>query len=86
MTLEGTVRNGTIVLDGAPQLSEGIRVRVEVEDEDDVGPPPSTETREEFLASLREGIEEIKAGGGRPAREVLKEIAIAHNLPLLPGE
>jgi hypothetical protein len=88
MTLEGTVVNGVIVLDGAPPLPEGARVRVElsVGDPDDVPPPPSTETHEEHLASLREGIEDAKVGRGRPAREVLKEIALKHNLPLRPGE
>ena len=70
------------------QPPEGARVRMEVveDDFDDVPPPHTTETREEFLDSLREGIAEAKAGGGRPAREVLREIAIKHNLPLLPGE
>lgn len=89
MTLEGTVVNGTIVLDGAPPLPEGARVRVELteDDSDDVGPPPTGETHEEFLTSLREGIEETKAGvGGIEARKFLKELAIKHNLPLQPGE
>jgi hypothetical protein len=87
MTLEGTVVNGVIVLDAAQSLPEGARVRVELaEDVDDIPPAPSSETREEHLASLREGIEDAKAGGGRPAREVLKEIAHELNLPLRPGE
>ena len=90
MTLEGIVKNGVIVPDGPPP-PEGARVRMEVVEDDpddweNAPPPPTTETREEFLASLREGIAEAKAGGGRPAREVLREIAIKHNLPLLPGE
>jgi hypothetical protein len=88
MTLEGTVVNGVIVPDGGANLPEGTRVRFVVteDDLDDVSPPPTTETDEEFLASLREGIEDAKAGRGRPAREVLKEIALKHNLPLQPGE
>ena len=88
MTLEGKVVNGVIVLDGESRLPEGARVRVELseDDYDNIPPPPTTETHEEFLASLREGIEDAKAGRGRPAREVLKEIAIKHNLPLQPGE
>ena len=92
MTLEGTVVNGTIVLDGAPPLPEGARVRVELTGEDDpedwenAPPPPTTETREEFLASLRESIEEIKAGKGVNARQFLKELAIEKGLPLQPGE
>ena len=88
MTLEGTVINGVIVLDGTPPLPEGARVRVELADDEvaDFPAPPITETQEEHLAQLREGIEDAKRGRGRPAREVLKEIAREHNLPLRPGE
>jgi hypothetical protein len=42
--------------------------------------------REAELAILRESIEDMKAGRVRPAREVLREIAIRNNLPLEPGE
>ncbi len=90
MELEGTVVNGIIVLDGNPSLPEGVRVRVELEDdsdEDDIRIPAlEPGTREEELAILRESIEDMKAGRVRPAREVLKEIALRHNLPLEPGE
>ncbi len=87
MELEGIVVNGVIVLDGNPSLPEGVRVRVEVEDEDDIRIPAlEPGTREEELAILRESIEDMKAGRVRPAREVLKEIALRHNLPLEPGE
>ncbi len=41
MTIEGTVINGVIVLDGSPQLPEGKRVIVDLEG-DDYEPPPST--------------------------------------------
>jgi hypothetical protein len=91
MTLEGTVVNGMIVLDGAAQLPEGARVRVELAQEDpdaweNAPPPPSTETREELLASLRESIADAKAGRGRPAREVMDEIAKEFNLPPVKPE
>ena len=89
MTLEGTVVNGTIVLDGAPPLPEGARVRVELaaDDPDNAPPPPATETYEEHLASLREGVADTKAGvGGVDARQFLKELAVKHGLPLQPGE
>ena len=89
MELEGTVVNGVIVLDGNPPLPEGVRVRVEVEDEEDDIRIPALEpgTREEELAILREAYEEAKAGiGGVEARQFLKELAIKHNLPLAPGE
>ena len=63
MTLEGTLRNGIIVPDHAPQLPEGTRVRYEaVVDDGDIGPPPAAETRAEFIASLRESIVETRAG------------------------
>lgn len=86
MTLEGTVVNGVIVLDGGARLPEGERVRIELVDDDDVAPPPEPYDREKELAILRESIEDMKAGRGRPAREVLKELAEKFNLPLAPGE
>ena len=39
------------------------------------------ETREEFIASVREGMADVAAGKGRPAREVMEEIARKFNLP-----
>jgi hypothetical protein len=88
MNLEGTVMNGVVVFDGNPQLPEGTRVRVELADENEIPRNPALEpgTREEELAALRESIEDMKAGRGRPAREVLKEIALKFKLPLQPGE
>lgn len=86
MTLEGTVINGVIVLDGGARLPEGERVRIELADDDDIFPPPEPYDREKELAILRESIEDMKAGRGRPAREALKELAEKYNLPLVPGE
>ena len=86
MTLEGTVVNGVIVLDGGARLPEGERVRVEVADPDDLAPPPEPYDREKELAILREALEDVKAGRGTPAREFLKELAAQYNLPLDPGE
>jgi len=86
MTLEGTVINGVIVLDNGARLPEGGRVRIELMEDDDFFPPPEPYDREKELAILRESIEDMKAGRGRPAREVLKEIAEKYNLPLAPGE
>ena len=69
MTLEGIVKNGVIVPDGSP-TPEGTRVRMEVveDDLDDVSPPPSTETHEEFLASLRESVASVNDGQGVESR------------------
>lgn len=86
MTLAGTVVNGVIVLDGGMCLPEGERVRVEVADDDDLVPPPEPYDRERELAILRASLEDVKAGRGRPAREVLKELAAKFNLPLASGE
>ena len=94
MTLEGTIVNGHVRLDTPCDLPEGTRVRLLTDEEHDddaawdaMPPPPVTETREEFLQSLRESIAESEAGDrGRPAREVMKELAIKHGLRLLPGE
>ncbi len=52
MAIEGTVVNGTIVLDGAVQLPEGARVQVEVSDPDDLAPPLEPYDREKNLAIL----------------------------------
>jgi hypothetical protein len=86
MTLDGTVVNGVIILDGGARLPEGARVRVEVADLDDLAPPPEPYDRENELAILRAALEDVRAGRGVPAREALKELAEKHNLPLTPGE
>lgn len=59
---------------------------LECDDLDDIPLPSTTETYEVHLEALRESSEDMKAGRTRPAREVLKEIALRHNLPLEPGE
>jgi hypothetical protein len=86
MSVEGTVVNGVVVLDGGSQLPEGVRVRVEVADLDDLAPPVEPYDREKELAILREAMEDTRAGRGTPAREFLKSIAAKYNLPLAPGE
>ena len=87
MTLEGTVVNGAIVLDNGARLPEGERVRVElVDDDDDLALPLEPYDRAKELAILREALEDVKAGRGRPAREFLKELAEKYHLPLAPGE
>ena len=75
MSILGTIVNGAVVFDGSPKLPEGIRVRVELEDDDDIGAPPEPYDREEVLASLRESFADAKAGRGRPIGEVMEEIA-----------
>ena len=88
MSLEGTIVNGAIQLDGNPDLPEGRRVRIEFEDAEewDEQPLPAQESYEQHLAYLRESIAEARVGRTRPAREVLKELAIKHGLSLQPGE
>jgi hypothetical protein len=78
MSWFGTVVNGVIVCDGPPP-PDGTRIYLEAV-------PPADETREEFLESLRQSIADAKAGHTRPAKEVLKELAVRHGLPLEPGE
>jgi len=84
MVQYGTVVNGVIVPDG-PALPEGTRMRIEpadVEEWDDV-PPPPTDTYEEHLQSLRDSIAEIEAGvPGIPLDEAMWKIAAEFNLPL----
>lgn len=89
MTIEGTVQNGVIVLDGGAQLPEGCAVRVEMtepDDFDDIGPPPEPYDREQELAILREAVEDMKAGRGVPFEEFMVELAVKYNLPLAPDE
>lgn len=81
MTLEGTILNGAIVLDDGPTLPEGARVRVDViTDADEFEGMPPGGSREEVLASLRESIEDMKAGRTRPFEEALAEIETRYNL------
>jgi hypothetical protein len=81
MTLEGTMVNGVIVLDGGAQLPEGARVRVEVIDPEDLAPPPEPCDREKELAILRESLQDAEAGRTRPFEEVMAEVAGRYNLP-----
>lgn len=89
MKLEGTVRNGVIVLDDGVWLEEGERVRIEVmgdDGDDDFYPPPEPYDREKELAILREALEDVKAGRGMPFEEFMAELAAKHNLPPLSPE
>lgn len=69
MVQRGTVRNGVIVPDGPPP-PEGTEVVFELVGADDglwdepeqLPPPPATESREEFLESLRQSIAAAEAG------------------------
>ncbi len=75
MTIEGTVINGVIVLDGSPQLPEGKRVIVDLEGDDFGPPPPSTETYAEHLELLRKSLAMMDAGEqGRSVEDVFDEI------------
>ena len=85
MTLEGTVINGVIVLNGGARLPEGERVRIEVMD-DDLAPPPEPYDREKELAILREALEDVKAGRGTPFEEFMAKLAAEFQLPPLPPE
>jgi hypothetical protein len=86
MTLEGTVVNGLIVLDTGTQLPEGVRVRVELADDDDLFPPPEPYDREKELAILRESLEDVKAGRTVPFEEFMAQVAKEFNLPSQPPE
>jgi hypothetical protein len=86
MTLLGTVVNGVIVLEGGARLPEGAQVRVELDEPDDLGPPPEPYDRAKELAILREAVEDVRAGRTVPARQALGELARKHGLPLEPGE
>jgi hypothetical protein len=86
MVLEGTVVNGSVVIKGGTRLPEGAHLRIELVEALPPDHPMAPYDRETELRILRESVEDMKAGRGRPAREVLKEVAIKYNLPLEPGE
>jgi hypothetical protein len=90
MVQRGTVRNGVIVPEGPPP-PEGTEVVFEpagADTDKDWGDiPPSTETREEILESLRQSIAETKAGvKGIPLDEAMAQIRAELNLPKVESE
>jgi hypothetical protein len=86
MTLEGTVVNGLIVLDAGKQLPDGVRVRVELAEVDEIFPPPEPYDREKELAILRESLEDVKAGRTVPFEEFMAQVAKEFNLTSQPPE
>jgi hypothetical protein len=88
MTLEGTVVNGVIVLDGGAKVPEGARVRVAVEDETFEYPHPlAPYDRDKEVALLKERIAHRESGGpGVPLREAMAKIAAELNLPQVDPE
>ncbi len=86
MSFFGTVVNGVIVLEGNAQLPEGARVWVELDEDDDIPPPPEPYDREKELAILREALEDVKAGRGEPFEQFMARLAKEHNLPYRPPE
>ncbi len=86
MMLAGTIVNGQVHLDRPADLPDGTRVDLLPHDDEDDPVPAPTETYARHLALLRESIDEMNAGRTRPARDALREIAVRHGLPLLPGE
>ena len=85
MTLEGTVVNGLIVLDGPDKFPEGMRVRVEpaISDETFEYPHPlAPYEREKELALLRDRVAAFRRGErGVPVDEAFARIAAELNLP-----
>lgn len=79
MTLEGTVVNGIIVLNGNPRLPEGARVRVELEEGFEYPHPLAPYDQEKEVVLLRERIRATE--GGIPLREGMARIAGELNLP-----
>ena len=79
MSLEGTVVNGMIVLNGNPRLPEGARVRVELEDVFEYPHPLAPYDRENELALLR--VRMLETNAGVPLKEGMARIAVELNLP-----
>jgi hypothetical protein len=84
MTLEGTVVNGVVVFDGTARIPDGIRVRVDVELDEELPPdhPLAPYDRKTEIALLRERIAAADAGGPIiPLREAMAQIAMEMKLP-----
>jgi len=85
MTLEGTVVNGKIVLDGPQSFPEGTRVRVEAASPDEVFEYPhplAPYDREKELGLLRDRVAAFRqCSRGVPADEAFARIAADLNLP-----
>lgn len=83
--LTGTIVDGRVVFDAPADLPAGTRGRFVPdplgEGENDLGPPPDTHDRATELAILREALDDVKAGRGRPHHVVMAEIAAEFNLP-----
>jgi len=87
MALEGTVVNGVVVFDGNPQLPEGTRVRVELEEVFEYPHPLAPYDREREGTLLRERIATMEAGEkGIPLDEAMARIAAELNLPAVDAE
>jgi len=78
--ISGTIVDGHVRLDSPSDLP----VHLVASDEWDELPPPQVgETREQFLTSLRESVADPESVD---ARQFMKELALKHGLPLMPGE
>ena len=86
MTLEGTILNGRVELDGPAELPDGTRVFLDVDILDgevfEYPHPLAPYDREKELALLREAYAEVKAGvPGMPLHEAMTRIAQECGLP-----
>ena len=84
MTLLGTIQNGQVRLESPSDLPDGTPVRVLPDiDEDEVGPPPATQTYTQYLASLKASIELGQSGRrGRSVAKVFAGIELEFDRPL----
>ena len=90
MTIEGTVINGVIVLDGRPALPEGQRVFVGLEGDDatyEYPHPMAPYNREKELTILRQAYAEAKVGKTSiPLAQFEAEFAKEFDLLPIPQE
>ena len=88
MSVAGIVVNGHVEFETTSTLPEGTRVRIELDSDSahDSSGEPEPRDRIEEIAILQASREDALAGRTKPARELLREIAIRHNLPLELGE
>jgi hypothetical protein len=86
MALSGTVVNGVIILEGGARLPEGARVRVELDELEELGPPPEPYDREKELTILREALADVRAGRSVPFEAFMARLATEFQLPPAPPD
>jgi hypothetical protein len=87
MSITGVVKNGKVEFDIPGSMPEGTRVELDYAEEDMPIPPP-TETRAQWLASLKQAYDEAieNPKGGMSLEECMSALATEFDLKYPPQE